>query len=221
MIELTPPPSAAKDEEAVRGWSGISLDREGAARAHVIGKSLKDRGIAMFVCSDLPRAVETAEIFSKETGAPLLTRTPDLRTWGLGELEGSGLKDSEKIIRYYVLKAPDDKPKGGESFNHFLGRALRKVNQLMEVSINSGVVIAGITHHWVVDLTLHWIEDGAKTNLSLDRSNLFFEKEDPPGTAYDLTLKNNIWSAVKTPMSSKAPFHPGPVIIRHEHTSQN
>lgn len=219
MISLTPPPKAEPREEQVRGWSSVSIDKQGARNIHESGKEMKGRGIGLLISSDLPRAVETAEILSKEINAPLVTKSADLRTWGLGELEGTGLKDAEKIIKHYTLEAPDEAPKGGESFNKFRRRTLRKMSQIMDLSLSNNVIIGVVTHHWVVDLLLRWIEAGAKPSMELKANDLFWAKEDPPGTIYDMRLSNGRWTMPKVPPGTK--FHPGPVIIRHEQTPAN
>lgn len=216
-MNLTPPPKAAADEEAVRGWSGIHLDREGVADAHRIGKAIKGRGIGLFICSDLPRAVETTEILSKETGAPLVTKTPDLRTLGVGELEGSGLADSDKILRYY-LAHPGESPKGGETVNAFKRRVIRKIGQIMDVSVSNRVIVGVVTHHWVVNLLKLWVEAGTPANLSFDISRLL-DFEDEPGTIYDMRERGGRWAMPKVPPGTN--FQPGPVIIRHEETKMN
>src|SRR5690242_3888384 len=172
----------------------------------------------MFISSDLPRAAETAEILAKESGAPLITKTPDLRTWGLGELEGSGLKDSQRIIRYY-LAHPNEAPKHGESANQFTRRSIQKVRQIRDVSMRNNVIIGVVTHHWVVTLIELWVKSGSPDHFNFDRSRLLDMHEDPPGTLYDMRLEKGKWVMPKVPPGTE--FHPGPVIIRHEETKMN
>ena len=187
-----------------------------------MGKALKGRGIKMLITSDLPRAEETAKIVSKESGIPIMNTTPDLRTWDPGIYENSSLKGSDKILRYYVLQHPDERPKGSsESRNEFARRVTRKMNQLMDISIDRDVIIGVLTHHWPVELIKEWCAKGRPGDVNkLDWEKILFGKEDPPGTVYDMRLSaKGKWAMPVVPPGTN--FHPGPVIIRHEQTAKN
>lgn len=222
-IILTPPPKAKEGEEAIRGWSQIGLDQKGEKEAREIGRAMRGRGIGLLFSSDLPRAKRTAEIFSREMKVPLAGTSKELRTWDPGEeLEGARAKDSEKLLKYYTEIAPDKAPKGGESINHAIDRVINKFNQIIEISLDSGVIIGIVTHHWVVDIILRAVEAGSPGKQLTKKINLkgfITDHEDAPGSVYDMRFGGKHIAMPLVPPGSN--FHPGPVVIRHEHTSKN
>lgn len=221
MPALSPPP-----EELVRGWTDMPLAPEGERLADKLGKELKGSNIAFMTSSDLERAVETAKAIQKFSGIPLVEETKKLRTWNLGELEGSPLKDVQDIIRYYVEKAPNEKPKGGESFNEFPRRVLPYLIGHMKTGIRDQVPIAELTHHWVCELFERWIRDGANPRLEFSRTGLFRGSQDPPGTILDARMDEAVgahgkWSIKLVNAAQTKKYANGPVLIRHATTNWN
>lgn len=221
MPSLSPPP-----EELVRGWTDMPLAPEGERLADKIGKELKGSNIAFMTTSDLERAEETAKAIEKFAKIPLVESTKKLRTWNLGELEGARLKDAQSLIRYYVEKAPNEKPKGAESFNDFCRRVLPYFIGHMKTGIRQKVPIAEVTHHWVEELVERWVRDGAREDLQFSRVGLFKDSQDPPGTVLDMRPEeligvNGKWRVKRMDPAKDKQYAVGPVLIRHATTTWN
>jgi hypothetical protein len=221
MATLTPPP-----EELVRGWTDMPLAREGEKLADKLGRDLKGSNIAFMTTSDLERAEETAKAIENIAGIPLVESTKKLRTWNLGELEGAPLKDVQEIIRYYVEKSPNEKPKGAETFNEFVRRVLPYLIGHMKTGTKEHVPIAEMTHHWVCELFERWVRDGARGDLSFSRKGLFRGSQDPPGTVLDAGLEEAVgahgkWSIKLVNPGKTKQYADGPVLIRHATTNWN
>lgn len=221
MMRMTPPPTAG---EVVRGWTNIDLSRKGEGEAERLAKNLKGRGLPGIFSSDLDRALETAQIIEKVGGIPLIGTTRTLRTWGLGELEGDPLVDSMKIIRDFVVNRPNDKPKGGESFNQFVRRVLSEIRMLQDIYAPKGFPVGLLTHHWVIEVAIAWIESGAKPDFSMDKRNLFLQGQEPPGSVHDIWQEesgNKLRIKRIDVTNGNYHFKPGPVLIRHASTAWN
>lgn len=221
-MTLPPPPSG----EVVRGWTNVPLAPKGESEAEKLAKDIKGSNLVMTISSDLERTLETAKIIEKLAGIPLVAKSPELRTWGLGELEGSPLKDSMKLIREYVVQRPNDKPKGGESFNQFVRRVLNKVQQGMDVFYPKGISVIYLTHHWVIEVVYAWIEAGSRPDYSMNKQNLFLQGQEPPSTVHDVWEESEKGKRyqIKRVMVDKQKahkFYPGPVLIRHASTAWN
>lgn len=221
MPALTPPP-----QELVRGWTDIPLAPEGDKLADTLGKDLKGSNIAFMTCSDLERAEETAKRIEKFSGIPLVEKTKRLRTWNLGELEGAALKDAEPLIRYYVERAPNEKPKGAESFNEFARRVLPYFIGHMKTGIRQNVPIAEVTHHWVQELVERWVRDGARGDLQFSRKGLLQDSQEPPGTILDMRPEELMgvhgkWAIKRMDPVKTKRYAVGPVLIRHAPTAWN
>lgn len=70
-------------------WSdaGGSLTSAGRAQARALGESLRDRKVAAIWCSDMSRAVQTAEIAAAALGVAVRVR-PGLREFAVGDYAG-------------------------------------------------------------------------------------------------------------------------------------
>jgi 2,3-bisphosphoglycerate-dependent phosphoglycerate mutase len=77
----------AEYETPLAGDHGGSLTAKGRAQARELGNSLVGRRIAAVWCSDMSRAVQTAEIAAGVLGVAVTVRT-GLREFGVGALAG-------------------------------------------------------------------------------------------------------------------------------------
>ena len=72
------------------GWLDGRLSERGKREAEDLGRRRRGDGIAAVYCSDLGRAVETAEIAFAGSGIPIHS-DPRLRECNYGELNGAAL----------------------------------------------------------------------------------------------------------------------------------
>jgi probable phosphoglycerate mutase len=101
------------------------LTSDGRVQAATLAGHLIGSGVEAVVCSDLLRAVETAEIVAAALGTPLLL-DPRLRERNLGVLEGGPGDALVPAVTGYDQGRcvdPDVKPAGGESVRELYERA--------------------------------------------------------------------------------------------------
>lgn len=119
--------STTEDNEAGRatGWLPGRLSERGVAQARELGLRRADGGIAAVFCSDLARAVETAQIAFGGSGIPVL-HDWRLRECDYGERNGMPASEME-AHRGAHLDVPYP---GGESWRQAVDRVGRFVADL-------------------------------------------------------------------------------------------
>lgn len=75
----------AEYETELASDDGGSLTLRGREQSRQLARSLRDRRVAAIWCSDMARAVQTAEIVAAELGLPVRVR-PGLREFSVGDL---------------------------------------------------------------------------------------------------------------------------------------
>jgi probable phosphoglycerate mutase len=93
---------AAYDVPDVASDDGGWLTPEGRRQARALGESLRDRRIASVWCSDMTRAVQTAEIAAGVLGGPPVTVKRGLREFAVGDLAGRPLTDLDPTFAAWV-----------------------------------------------------------------------------------------------------------------------
>src|SRR5438445_9913376 len=76
-----------------QGWAEVSLSTTGREQAHAVGLRLRALEIDVIWSSDLPRALDTADIISGAIGVAPVNQDPGLRERDVGEW--MGLTDDE------------------------------------------------------------------------------------------------------------------------------
>jgi broad specificity phosphatase PhoE len=113
-------------EERLRGWLPVPLSDLGRQQAHTTAKKLS-MDPASFESSDLPRALQTAQIVSHHLESPF-TPNAAIRDWNTGELAGQKVDDVMPMLKFLIAN-PDESAPGGEPLNAYLDRfvpAMRK-----------------------------------------------------------------------------------------------
>lgn len=105
------------------------LDETGRLQAEAVAERLAGEHFDAVYSSDLPRAVETAEAILKRLKSPPgtpLRLAPELREWGLGELEGKTLEEAAgnhpELLKSFRNMPEDLAMPGGESLKEFRSR---------------------------------------------------------------------------------------------------
>ena len=114
--------STTEDNEAGRatGWLPGRLSEQGMAQARELGRRRALDGIAAVFCSDLRRAVQTAELAFDGSGVPLL-HDWRLRECDYGELNGMPAAEMHAGRRGHL----DVPYPGGESWRQAVARGER------------------------------------------------------------------------------------------------
>lgn len=107
-------------KEALRGWLPVPLTPEGRQQAKDAGQQLKGIRPDTFSSSDLPRAMETAQIVGKAIGKAPAPDT-NIRDWHTGDLAGKKFVDVKDHLMHLVDN-PDEPAPNGESLNTYLNR---------------------------------------------------------------------------------------------------
>jgi isoleucyl-tRNA synthetase/broad specificity phosphatase PhoE len=111
------------------GWTEDRLTERGREQAAATGKKLRKEKFDAIICSDLPRARETAEIIATELGLPIAGAWLELRERNAGSWEGRPIAD---ILKEHPHVDPSfktqsfhqDTPDGNaETLSAFLQRA--------------------------------------------------------------------------------------------------
>lgn len=172
--------------DSIRGWLNVPLNDHGIEEAYELGEKLKKEDFDIIICSDLKRAVETAQIISDITGKPIEGKTDLLRPWDVGELTGKESKTVIPRMMEYVNKHPDEKVPEGESFNNFKKRFLGGIEKIIE-SFPSKTILF-VAHHRNDRLLNAWIADGCPSNGDFNHE-IFNTKGMPPAEYETLFIK--------------------------------
>ena len=129
------------------GWLGGRLSTRGRAFAVELGERRRDEGIDIVFSSDLPRAVETAQIAFGATSIPVALDWR-LREVDYGELNGAAVVDVERL-RASSVDAPFP---GGESYRDAVDRVDSFLEELRVGPPGRRVLLIGHTAtRWALD----------------------------------------------------------------------
>jgi probable phosphoglycerate mutase len=153
-----------KDDDTLRGgWSDAPLTEEGISQIHQLVQRLvadPSMNIGRIYSSDLPRARQTAELFSKAFGL-MVEELPDFRETNNGIL--AGMKNTVAAERYPGLYWSslgwDERYPGGESPHEFFDRIAKAWYgfKTMLGKLDSNVIL--VTHGGVINV-IQCIENG-------------------------------------------------------------
>ncbi|MHC4860567.1 MAG: histidine phosphatase family protein [Planctomycetota bacterium] len=134
-------------EQRMQGITDAPLNENGRRQLARVAERLAKEGIDAIYSSDLPRALESAEIVSARIGAPVVPE-PDLREQDLGDWEGIRWPDlaeasSREELRRF-LGDLDFGPPGGETKRSLLDRVVGFVDALPDRHPGGCVLV--VTH---------------------------------------------------------------------------
>lgn len=106
------------------GWGDYRLSEEGIQQAEAAARWLSFDHIGRVVASDVPRAIQTAEIYMAVGNfeCPMLSCEPNLRPWMVSDFTGKE-KTPERVADFQkYIDDPDLQVPGGESRNQLTQR---------------------------------------------------------------------------------------------------
>ena len=135
------------------GRLDIPLTEKGVQQAHTLAESLVGKGIEIIYCSDLFRAVVTAEIVGEKLG---LTPIPDarLRETDFGAMECRKRNDPEYLRR---SKAFAERFPEGESILQSAHRVYGFLDEIIEK--HRGQTLLLISHGWTNKMIASYFRD--------------------------------------------------------------
>lgn len=163
-------------EDRFRGWSPVPLSDFGKKTVAQTAAWLQRIPISQIITSDMPRAMETAQMIAQPTNTPV-TVDQRLRPLDVGILTGQKITPEGKKILEDSHQNKDLPIPGGETYRNFEQRYTSILPELLQAGQNQNIVV--VTHH---------------RNL-LALPHLFFDQElktkgpPEPGGAMALTAK--------------------------------
>lgn len=135
------------------GQRDIPLTENGIKQAHILAQSLVGQGIQTIYCSNLSRAVVTAEIVGKRLG---LTPIPDarLRETDFGEMECRRRDDPEYMRR---SRAFAERFPNGESILQSAHRVYGFLDEMLER--HAGETVLLVSHGWTNKMIASYFRD--------------------------------------------------------------
>ena len=181
-----------KDDETVRGgWSDQPLTAEGICQAEAMSITMTERNIRHIYSSDLPRAMQTAEILAEKLQLPVVP-LKQFREVNNGDL--AGMKNEEALVRYpglfwNQLEWEQCYP-NGESPKQFYERIYAMwmtFSQKLLVKKENAVLI---THGGVIHVIRSILENRLYSNQTKQRKVQYAE-------VIALTYENGVWKERK------------------------
>jgi broad specificity phosphatase PhoE len=222
------PEEAFPDKGIIRGSANIPLSEEGQQNAQALGAAFKKAGgLDKIYSSDLARTQQTAQAISQHTGAPIAPPMQGLRSWSLGDLEGTpSTKETDELIQHHINAQPNTPLPGqgpvsvapGESFNSFKSRVLPTIQSLQQAWMQQPTSRIGVvTHNRDEKLIRGWLEAGGGADID---KRVMEEKGGDPGSVMHMFPIGNQWHMQEFD-PAKQKTAPGIYLIRHEKTSWN
>lgn len=141
-------------EGRVQGAMDSPLTEKGISQARGLGKRLRGEGIKCIYSSDLPRAIQTAELVRQELGLSEILLNSALRELSFGEWEGKVWWELRKLYPELFLvwdKGPHQvQIPRGESMWEVTERAWKFIQELPKN--HSGETILVVTHGMTLQL---------------------------------------------------------------------
>ena len=176
--------SEAGGDDRLRGWRNEPLDKEGRAEAKKLARKLKNSNIDVLYHSPLDRAVDTAKMIAKTTGAKLIA-LEELKPWNVGHLTGTSSAKAAPILAKFCCETPDKAIPGGESFNAFRDRVFKGLRKCMNGGYNKPAIVS---HYRIERLLKAYVANGQKPDHSIDEKT-FLSKGEETATAEKIDLK--------------------------------
>lgn len=156
-----------------QGHGNSPLTELGIQQAKDLAEALKEYPIDIIYCSDLGRAVETAEIIGKELNIEIHP-TESLREMGFGVWEGMPLREIEKIYpeSFKMWRNEPEKVQieGGETLDMIKQRQDKLIEELNEKYKNKHILL--VSHSVTVRvMLLSFLESHARNIYRIKQDN--------------------------------------------------
>ena len=162
------------------GQSDHILSAEGELQAHAVALRLRPHGPMPIYCSDLPRAVATAEVIAK-AWADISDESPQpderLREIDLGEYEGrswSDFNEDPHLAHSFEAEPLETIIPGGESLAMVTERVLDALEEILETDDDAACIVAHdgpirciVNHYLGASPNHHWTITTSHGGLSL------------------------------------------------------
>jgi probable phosphoglycerate mutase len=153
----------------IQGHLDSPLNEEGLGQALLMAERLAHRRFDTLYCSDLGRALQTAQPIADRTGHEVV-RNPRLRERLLGVFQGLTGAECERAhpadYRRFHGRDPDHQVPGGESIRQLYARVSSEFTALAD--LHPGATLVAVTHGGVLDALYRFVR-----GVPLDRPRDF------------------------------------------------
>ncbi|MEW6443653.1 MAG: histidine phosphatase family protein [bacterium] len=133
-------------ERRFQGFADVPLSERGEEQARALGTTLERVPLSGVYCSDLRRAIETAERIA-EPHRISVQPDPRLREMNQGSLEGKGLQDLVRehpgLLERWMADPADIPMPGGESLRSAQSRAWEAILEIIEKHRDGTAAVVG------------------------------------------------------------------------------
>ena len=157
---------AEYDTPGIASDSGGQLSQLGRAQARDLGESLLARRIAAVWCSDMARAVQTAEIAAGVLGLPVRVRA-GLREFGVGGLAGRPITDLDVVFEKWVGGDLSASCPGAVTGEQVMARVRGELESIADTYRGATVLV--VSHGGATGLVLPRLAGNVPTDYALDR----------------------------------------------------
>jgi broad specificity phosphatase PhoE len=145
------------------GHSDPPINARGKQQVQALVESIEPMSIGAVYCSDLRRAVTTAEALAAASGLSVVARR-SLREIHFGDWEGMNWAEIERrdptYAREWVNAFPKLAARGGERFDDFEVRVMVEVDTLLRLARDQRIGV--VTHGGVMRVALQMLLDGSE-----------------------------------------------------------
>ena len=144
----------------IQGHLDSPLNEEGLAQALLVGERLAHEPFDALYCSDLGRALQTAQPIADRTGHAVV-RNPRLRERHLGIFQGLTSAECERdhpeAYRRFHGRDPDHQVPGGESIREVVERVSAEFTALADRHPGARLVV--VTHGGILDALYRFVRE--------------------------------------------------------------
>ena len=143
------------DEDYVGGWSDVLLTKKGIKQIERQAEWIKENlHIKRIVCSNVKRALQTAEIVNKYLNVNIEIND-NLKEQNKGLLNGMNKKEANIKYPEYLIDSVDTVYPEGESLRQLYGRIINNMNFFRD--LEDGTLL--ITHRGVINALYYYLND--------------------------------------------------------------
>ena len=147
-------------QKRISGFSDVNLTEKGIWQAKRLAYRLRNLPVDAVYCSDLKRAIHTADIVFGDRGIELFKK-PNLREVNFGDwerkiMEEIKLREKEKFTSWFINPEGKSTPPQGESLAAFNHRIMTGVNTILQNNNHDGKdkTIAIVCHGGAIRIVL-------------------------------------------------------------------
>lgn len=168
------------NEKRTQGYSHNPLSEVGIKQAHAVAERLANEKWDMLICSDLKRAMDTADIISDKINMPIDFYDERLREIGRGEITGT--IESERIEKWGENWR--DLDLGVETYENLRARGLDFVQDVVKRYPDKKLLV--VTHGLLLGQILKGLLKDEDTGKKLQNCSVTTVNLTKDGWAYDI-----------------------------------